>query len=474
MGISTLDWRRPSAWADRLVPAPVRSRFHEPYSKLTRAADLVALGEGEAARAQRMALFAFCVRIASAALAYLSQVFLARILGGFEYGVFVLVWTVVLIAGYLSCLGFPSSIVRFVPRYRVRRDADGLRGVVLGARLIAGGVATVIAFLATALLWFAPDVVASYYVLPFFVALVCLPVLAIGDVQDGISRSFDLKGPALVPTFLLRPALVLAAMVVAILSGWPTTATTALGATVVAAWATTIVQLIWLARGTRSAVERGPRRSEPRVWLAVSLPIFLVEGFFQLLTNIDILMVGRAMSPEDVAVYFAAVKTLALVHFVYFAVKAGAAHRYSHYHEAGDSTAYEDFVRRTVGWTFWPSLLMGALIVLVGPVLLDLFGEGFSRGAPLLWILVIGIVARSAVGPAEAVLTMSGEQNACAIVYALTLLVNVALNLTLLPLYGLHGAAVATCCALIFEALGLFAIVRRRLGFSMFVGSRSS
>ena len=61
----------------------------------------------------------------------------------------------------------------------------------------------------------------------------------------------------------------------------------------------------------------------------MSLPIFLIESFFFLLTNADVLMVGFYMQPDDVAVYFATVKTLALVHFVYFAVKAGVAQRYA-------------------------------------------------------------------------------------------------------------------------------------------------
>ena len=56
--------------------------------------------------------------------------------------------------------------------------------------------------------------------------------------------------------------------------------------------------------------------------------LFLVEGFFLLLTNADVLLVGYFLEPNDVAIYFATVKTLALVHFVYFAVKAGVAQRY--------------------------------------------------------------------------------------------------------------------------------------------------
>ncbi|TIM51531.1 MAG: lipopolysaccharide biosynthesis protein, partial [Mesorhizobium sp.] len=72
---------------------------------------------------------------------------------------------------------------------------------------------------------------------------------------------------------------------------------------------------------------------------------------------------------------------------------------------------------------------------------LSLFGAEFVAGYPLLFLLVFGVVARAAVGPCESLLTMSGNQNICAAVYAMTLAFNIGLNLVLIPLFGLWGAA---------------------------------
>ena len=112
---------------------------------------------------------------------------------------------------------------------------------------------------------------------------------------------------------------------------------------------------------------------------------------------------------------------------------------------------------------------MAIILLLTGKFLLSLFGSEFSAGYPLLSILVIGIVARSTIGPAESVLNMSGQQNICAVIYGVTLLVNVVLNLTLIPKFGLYGAAWATTTAMIFEAAALYFITFRRLGLHMFV-----
>ena len=79
-------------------------------------------GTGERERTQRDAVVVFAVRCASAALLYLSQIVLARWMGSDEYGVYVFVWTLVLVLGSLSMLGFDITSIRFIPRYRETGD----------------------------------------------------------------------------------------------------------------------------------------------------------------------------------------------------------------------------------------------------------------------------------------------------------------------------------------------------------------
>ena len=229
---------------------------------------------------------------------------------------------------------------------------------------------------------------------------------------------------------------------------------------------TTIWQLVGVAGRFHRKLPPGPRTVNFREWFVVSLPIFLVESFFFLLTNADVLMVGFFMQPDDVAIYFATVKTLALVHFVYFAVKAGVAQRYAAYTH-GDPDKLAAFARDTVSWTFWPSLVMAIVVLALGEPMLMLFGPGFDAGFPLLFLLVIGVVARSAVGPCESLLTMTGNQNICAFVYAMTLALNIALSVALIPAFGLWGAAIATTASMVFEAAALSFTVWKRLGIVM-------
>jgi O-antigen/teichoic acid export membrane protein len=101
--------------------------------------------------------------------------------------------------------------------------------------------------------------------------------------------------------------------------------------------------------------------------------------------------------------------------------------------------------------------------------LLWLFGPQFTEGYPVMLILVIGFLFRSAMGPAEFLLNMLGKQSLCAAVQVAVALLCVALNFLLIPVYGLIGAATATSIALLAGALMNRLVVRRTLGIEVAV-----
>src|SRR3569833_2646564 len=74
----------------------------------------------------------FLVRVFSALLALGSQVLLARWMGSFDYGIFIYVWTWVLMIGALSDLGLSSAARRFIPEYTELKSPELLPGYVLG------------------------------------------------------------------------------------------------------------------------------------------------------------------------------------------------------------------------------------------------------------------------------------------------------------------------------------------------------
>ncbi|MGO4568804.1 lipopolysaccharide biosynthesis protein [Rhizobium sp. 2YAF20] len=428
----------------------------------------------EQALAQRMALVAFAIRIGSAALAFLSQVILARMMGGFEYGIFVFVWVLMVLFGNLSCLGFHTAVIRFLPEYRAAGVNDLVRGLTSTARRFALASAGGLAIVGFAALYFFGGIIENFYVVPIFIGLFLMPLIALGDVLDGTARANHWPVMALSPTFLIRPTLILAFMLAAVTAGAPHTAITAIGAALAATFVTTAAQYLAVTARMRTHYATGPRTIAFSTWFAVAFPIFLIEGVGYLLTNSDVIVVGICLPPEKVAIYFAAAKTMALVHFVYFSVKAAAGPRFSTIIAEGDRTKLAAFAAEAARWTFWPALAVGLAVLAAGQFLLSLFGAAFAAGHIVMAILLGGILTKAVVGPGEMLLMMSGHQKLCACLYAVTLATGIGLNVTLIPYFDIEGAAIATAGAMALEALLLHLAVRRTLGIVLFVFARPS
>src|ERR1700749_3696243 len=104
-------------------------------------------GASEASLTRRLAGTIFVIRVLSAALAYFSQVLLARWMGGSDYGIYVYVWTWVLLLGSMMDFGISSSAQKIIPEYRTRGEQALLRGFLSGSRwmtLIASTLVSVL------------------------------------------------------------------------------------------------------------------------------------------------------------------------------------------------------------------------------------------------------------------------------------------------------------------------------------------
>jgi O-antigen/teichoic acid export membrane protein len=422
---------------------------------------------GDERATQRLAATVFAIRILGAALAYISQVLFARWLGESDYGVYAYVWTWLITLGSILDLGMAVSAQKFIPLYR-HDDAALLRGFLRGSRWLTFAAAVAAAAALACVTYVITPLIDPRFVAPFYLGCLALPAFVMANMQDGIARSHDWMTLAQIPQFVARHALTIGFAAGLIALGMKLSVTAAMTCSIIAIWLIMVAQMLLLQRRISSTVEAGPSAYAMRAWLSTAFPILLVEGFYLLLANTDIVVLQIYRTTAEVGVYFAVIKTFALVSFVHYALATTAAHRFSEFHASGDTERLARYVESVIKWTFWPSLVAIVVLLVAGRPLLSLFGPRFADGFVIMPVFAVGILARAAIGPVERLLNMLGEQRLCAAIYALAFSINLAGCLLTVPRYGGIGAAASTSLALVIESVLLFWVTRRRLGFHAF------
>jgi len=110
------------------------------------------------------------------------------------------------------------------------------------------------------------------------------------------------------------------------------------------------------------------------------------------------------------------------------------------------------------------TLAAGTILVVFGERLLSLFGPEFPAGQPALVLLVIGQTVNVAMGPVALLLVMTGHERVLAISTCACGVLNIVLNVVLVPFWGLVGTAMSLAISLSVWNILLAVWIKRRLG----------
>src|SRR5215475_14840116 len=166
-------------------------------------------GSSEASVTKRLAGTIFIIRVVSAALAYLSQILLARWMGGSDYGIYFYVWTWVLLLGSMMDFGISASAQKLIPEYRTRGEHALLRGFLSGSRWLTFAVSSIVALLLAGLVKLLSPWIDAATIVPLYIGCATLPAFVVANTQDGIARSHDWMRLGLMPQFIVRQTLII-------------------------------------------------------------------------------------------------------------------------------------------------------------------------------------------------------------------------------------------------------------------------
>jgi O-antigen/teichoic acid export membrane protein len=171
------------------------------------------------------------------------------------------------------------------------------------------------------------------------------------------------------------------------------------------------------------------------------------------LQRIDIVLVAIMMGPAQAAVYTAATRFLVVGQLGNTAISMAAQPRFTELFALGDRRSANVVYQVTTAWLVlltWPLYL---LAVVYGPEVLTVFGHSYRAGADVMLILGVTMLLATACGQVDMVLITTGRSSWSLINGLLAVVVNVSLDLVLIPRYGITGAAIGWAIAIMVTNL---------------------
>lgn len=375
-------------------------------------------------------------------ISFFGKLAIARFLGPFDYGSVVLGLTIMSFVTSFVLLGINTGVGRFLPRYDNVADR---RGVLVSGLSVGLGVGVAVGIaLFVAAPWLAravfdqPNLTTVFRIFAVVVPLSNLMRISIGAVQ-GMQHSL----PRVYIENVTQPLTRVLGFAVVVFFG--------LGASG-AAWAYLASYAVAGLLGTVYLIGRTPlfnRGSgvnlKTRELFAFSLPLVFSGIISSVYQDIDTLLIGYFAISTDVGVYdvvYSLSKLLLVglqaVGFIFMPVL-------SELHSEGDETGMRRLYQIVTKWLFSGTLPLFLVVALFPTMTIKVtFGPEYLQAANVLSILAVAFFTHAVLGPNNHVLTSIGKTRTILYDSIAAAILNLALNLILIPRYGLIGAAVAT------------------------------
>ena len=201
--------------------------------------------------------------------------------------------------------------------------------------------------------------------------------------------------------------------------------------------------------------------------VSLSLPMFLSSAMSTVISQTDTLMLGLFLTQKDVGIYAIAFKLAVLAGFIQSAINTIAAPKFSHLYHSDDRERLASIAVKSTLSVLLISLPIYLSLLFFGREILSIFGDGFVPGYDTLAILCVGQLSASISGLGGTMLNMTGGEKVLRNITLAGALLNITLNLLLIPRFGIEGAAVAGSVALTLASIAILISVKRHLGFGM-------
>lgn len=370
-------------------------------------------------------------------------IIIARVVGAEQFGLYNLAITVSLIASNMAMFGLQVGMVRFLPpaiREQDERSIWGIIGVCVGIPLFISISLAVSLFLAADpladLLFHDPRMVPLLRIVSMLV-----PLDTLGSMAYVVTISFKQPKYSVIANNILTPLIKLLLAVGFLAVGFSTQGVLA---------AHIIATAAGLAILTNYLIALLPQR---RVWSAAgklsrqllrySIPVHLGWMVKTLNSTFSTLVLGFLGLATGVGIFTVA-STLSMVGSMFFSSVGNISTPIiADLHSQGLFSQMKSYYQTTTRWMVLFNLPVFMTSIFFAKPLLGIFGDDFTSGEASMMILAFGTLAYTGTGIGSNILDMTDHQRINTVNSVLMVLVTIVLNVLLIPVWGVNGAAAA-------------------------------
>lgn len=415
----------------------------------------------------KIGLVSITIRSFGAALSVLVTVILARVLGVDGFGEYAYVLAILTLLALPAQAGIPQLVTRETALSMVRKSTARVVGIWRWATkigVVMGG-AIALGLGVVQMAW--PDVMGENADL-FFAGLLLPLALALTHIVAAFLRGLRNVVLAQLVGSVTAPLVFIVFICVLLGINTEITPSSAMGLNFLSTGiALSLGMLLFFKVRPWRAVEKIEPAYETKAWMKSLMPLSMITGFSFINAQVALVMLGILAAKMDVGVYKAMLVFSSALLIAQQAINDVISPYLVSSHETGNKHKLETIVFMTALASFVLMLFPALIFAFWGGSIIELvYGEEYRTGYVALVILLVGQVVNAGSGPVALLLNMTGHERYTLRGVGVSTILNVVLNVILIPKYGIAGAAVASALTVMGWNLILVYFVATKLGIN--------
>lgn len=417
----------------------------------------------------RTSLGSIGLKVISTFLALGVTALIARVLGAESYGIYAYVLVSITLISIPVQFGLPDIVVRETAKAYTEKNYELIKGILRWADIRAIRLSLLLIVTSIFIATQYSSNLSEVQVMAFLIGLSLIPILSLEKLRGAALRGFQKVVIGQLPDQCFRPVfnILFVLLVIIYIPSIELNAAHAMSLHVMAATAALLITHLLLRYFKPPEINVSSAQVESRTWTLSVIPITLTAGATVINSYADIFMLGVFSSAQDVGIYRVAALAATLAAFSLGPMTAMVAPNFAQLHAAGEHQRLQQLVTITSRVTFLISLPVIIIFLIYGSeIIIFIFGVEFKGAYVPLVVLSLGQAVNTGMGPVGLLLTMAGNEKIAMRNVLTAAVFNVLLNLILIPLLGMVGAAIATCITLVLCNILLWISAKRLLGIN--------